>query len=150
MSEITLTRINYEDESRFHAQALFLHDLLKERDPAANISHKELPPFFKHLAFMKSRPYAIWNIIEMDGKPIGSIYLTEGAKPGFIGDEIGIFLINNLQGVGIGRRAIRMFMCENPRPKYYANISPSNTVSQSFFDSLGFKCIQFTYQLDGE
>lgn len=138
---ITLTPLDYGDQHKLQAQALFLYDLLKERDPAANISHRELPPFFKHLEFINSRPYAVWNVIELDGKPIGSVYITAN-------DEIGLFLCNGLQGLGHGKTALKLFMEQNPRKAYYANVSPRNDLSRSFFSALGFKHIQNTFRLE--
>ena len=41
----------------------FLYDLLKNRNPRANISHKKLPSFAKHIKFIESRPYSKWYII---------------------------------------------------------------------------------------
>lgn len=143
MDGLSLTSIDYGDQHKLHDQALFLYDLLKERDPSANISHKEVPPFFQHLAFINSRPYAVWDLIELDGKPIGSVYLTAD-------DEIGIFLSKENHYKGLGRKALLLFMSQNPRTKYLANISPKNHFSQQFFHGLGFKCIQFTYQLETE
>lgn len=151
---ITLAPLDYGDQHKLQAQALFLYDLLKDRDPAANISHRELPPFFKHLEFINSRPYTVWNIIERieldptgtggcTTAPIGSAYLTDR-------DEVGLFLSGGLQGLGYGRKALKMFMEQNPRKAYYANISPRNDLSRSFFSALGFKHIQNTFRLEAE
>lgn len=141
MSAVKLIPIDYGDQSKLQAQALFLYDLLKERDPVANISHRDLPPFYKHLEFINSKPYAIWNLIEMGGKPIGSIYLTRA-------DEIGLFLSNGLQGLGYGKAALKLFMGRNPRKAYYANVAPGNDISNAFFDRMGFKMISHTYRLE--
>lgn len=139
-----LVPLDYGDQHKLQAQALFLYDLLKERDPVANISHRELPPFWKHLEFINSRPYAVWNIIELDGgMQIGSVYLTRN-------DEIGLFITKLMQGCHHGRKALALFMDQNPRPKFYANVAPGNTKSQSFFHSAGFRCVQYVYQLEAE
>lgn len=151
MGTINLIPLDYGNQHKLQVQALFLYDLLKERDPIANISHKSLPPFFKHLEFINSRPYAAWNIIERAAPgpedlvwvPIGSVYLTQN-------DEIGIFLSEDHQGGGVGRKALSIFMEQNPRPKYLANIAPHNKASQYFFKALGFRCVQFTYQMEPE
>jgi RimJ/RimL family protein N-acetyltransferase len=148
MVSLKLVPIEYGDQYSLQRQALFLYDLLKERPPEANISHRDLPAFYQHLTFINSRPYAVWNIIEVCGEPVGSIYLTRGDGPGFLGDEIGIFVSKRAHRTGIGRQAIKMFMEQNPRAKYYANISPRNEASLKFFDGLGFKCIQHTYAME--
>ncbi len=154
MDGLKLVPIEYGDQHALQRQALFLYDLLLERDPVANISHKSNPPFWKHLEFINSKPYAVWNIIEwaMLGPesagdftwvPIGSVYLTRQ-------DEIGLFLKNDYQGKGFGREAIRMFTDANPRKAYYANIAPGNEASQRFFTDLGFRHIQNTYRMEPE
>jgi RimJ/RimL family protein N-acetyltransferase len=154
MDNLTLIPLDYGDQHALQKQSLFLYDLLKERSPAANISHKEIPAFHQHLAFINSRPYAVWNIIASvtmgpgdggyeDPKPIGSIYLTRN-------DEIGLFLSKDTHGQGAGKMALDLFMKQNPRPKYLANVAPTNHLSQQFFQKQGFRCIQFTYQREAE
>ena len=36
----------------------FLFELLAQRDPRANISHREMPTYQRHIRFVKSKPYA--------------------------------------------------------------------------------------------
>lgn len=129
------------DETAFHKNALFLYDLLKSRDPAANISHRSIPPFYMHLAFIQSEPYEGWYIAELDGEKIASVYLTRQ-------DEIGIFLVKDKQGQGYGTRVLNLLMAEHPRKRYLANISPKNHASEIFFKKCGFRHIQNTYQIE--
>ena len=68
----------------------FLYDLLKERTGIVNISHKSLPSWEEHQKFIKSKPYAFWEIILIDGNKVGDIYLTNR-------DEIGIFIKKDFQ-----------------------------------------------------
>ena len=63
----------------------FLFNLLKERDPNTNISHKKMPTFTEHEQFVKSKPYSYWYIIKLSRKKIGTIYLSKN-------NEIGIFI----------------------------------------------------------
>ena len=77
----------------------FLFELLKERDPRANISHKKMPSYNEHLKFIKSKPYTKWYIILKSKDRIGSIYLSKN-------DEIGIFLSKKYQGKSIGNDAL--------------------------------------------
>lgn len=150
MDGLKLVPIEYGDQFALQRQGKFLYELLQERPPEANISHREIPPFWKHLEFVSSRPYAAWNIIELDGVPVGSVYLTEPGKHGCAGDEVGIFVSKRVHGMGIGAAALKLFMDANPRAKYLANIAPGNSVSQDFFRGLGFKCIQFTYAKESQ
>ena len=68
----------------------FLFDLLKERNPRVNISHKKMPTYNQHRKFIKSKPYSKWYIILKSKQKIGSIYLSKN-------DEIGIFLSKNFK-----------------------------------------------------
>lgn len=115
----------------------FLYGLLADRDPGVSISHKNMPTFDEHLAFIESKPYAAWYII---GPETGSIYLTHR-------DEVGIHIRRDKQGSGRGRKAVEALMQLHPRPRYLANIAPGNAGSLRFFQRLGFTCIQHTLEL---
>lgn len=118
----------------------FLYDLLLDRDPKANISHRKMPTFSEHLKFIKSKPYTKWYIILKEEKKIGSIYLSKN-------DEIGIFLDKSIQGKGFGQLALKQIMEKNPRKRYLANVNPKNEKSKKFFIQNKFKLIQHTYEL---
>jgi len=119
----------------------FLYDLLKNRNPRANISHKKLPSFSEHIKFIESKPYSKWYIILTNNEKIGSIYLSKN-------DEIGIFLKSTIQKKGIGKEALKLIIKKNPRAHYLANISPQNKTSMKFFKNQKFKLIQYTYELN--
>lgn len=115
-----------------------LYDLLKERDETTNISHRALPEWEDHVRFVDSRPYPVWNFIEVNRQIVGACYLTAQ-------NEIGIFIFREHQGNGYGPQAIQMLMKLNgPRP-YLANINPRNERSAALFARLGFTCKQHTY-----
>ena len=119
----------------------FLYNLLKERNPNMNISHKKIPTYSEHVKFVKSKPYTKWDVIEYGKQKIGSIYLSKN-------DEIGIFLKKQFQGKNVGQESLELFMKMNPRKRYLANVNPKNTVSQKFFKKNGFKLIQHTYEFE--
>ena len=87
-----------------------------------------------------SKPYSKWYIIQKDSQSIGSIYLSKQ-------NEIGIFLIKNMQGRKIGQIALEMLMKKHPKHRYLANINPKNKKSIDFFIQNNFKLIQYTYEL---
>ena len=120
--------------------ALFLYDLLKTRDPLANISHKKMPSYDEHVNFILSNPYTIWYIIEYEGKKIGSVYLSKQ-------DEIGISLVDNLLYNKIGKSVIKSLIKNNPRKRYLANVSPQNKKLQDFFVNNGFTGLEYTYEM---
>jgi len=117
----------------------FLYELLAERDPIANISHKKMPTYGEHVKFVMSKPYTIWQIIYYKSKKAGSVYLTNQ-------NEIGIFLKKNNHGKGIGSKVLKMVIERNGPGRYLANISPKNKKSIEFFKNNGFKLIQHTYE----
>ena len=119
----------------------FLYNLLEERKPVTYISHKKMPTYEEHVNFVKSSPYSKWYIIEVDGKRAGTIYLTKQ-------NEIGIFLNEGLQEKGIGSNALNVLIGKNPDLRYLANINPENKKSIEFFKKLGFRLIQYTYELN--
>lgn len=126
--------------------ATFLYRMLGERTADQSISHRGMPTFDEHCAFMCSNPYAAWYIVETDKlgnaktTPIGHVYLTKH-------DEVGVFITSWLTAKGFGMAAVRKFMQMHKRDRYLANINPNNAVSQKLFGELGFKPIQHTYEL---
>ena len=118
----------------------FLFELLKERDPRANISHKKMPSYDEHIKFIKSKPYTRWYIILKSKERVGSIYLSKN-------DEIGIFLSKEYQKKNIGNTALVELIRKNPRKRYLANVNPKNKKSSTFFNKNNFKFIQHTYEM---
>lgn len=119
----------------------FLYQLLSERDPIVNISHRKMPTYDEHIRFIKSKPYTKWYIIYFKGKKSGSVYLSKQ-------DEVGIFLKKEMHGKGIGSAAIMSLMEKNPRTRFLANVSPKNKKSEAFFKKNGFTLIQHTFELE--
>ena len=120
--------------------ALFLYELLKTRDSLANISHKKMPSYDEHVNFILSNPYAIWYIIEYEGKKIGFVYLSKH-------DEIGISLVDNSLYDKIGKSIIKLLIKNNPRKHYLAKVSPRNKKLQNFFVNNGFTGLEYTYEI---
>jgi len=118
----------------------FLYNLLKERKPITYISHKKIPTYNEHIQFVSSKPYSKWYIIEYQGKKSGTIYLTKT-------NEIGIFIKKSFQGKHIGQQALDLLIVKHPKSRYLANISPKNKNSIKFFKKIGFKLIQYTFEL---
>ena len=118
----------------------FLYGLLRQRDSRVNISHKTMPRYKDHVKFVLSKPYSKWYVIYYKYQKVGSIYLTKQ-------NEIGIFIIKQTQGKGIGKQALIALMKKNPQTRYLANVSPKNKKSIDFFKKNGFKLIQHTYEL---
>ena len=136
LSLITLKTVTKSDSK-------FLFDLLKERNPKANISHKKMPSYDEHVDFIKSKPYTKWYVILKSNEKVGSIYLSKN-------DEIGIFILKKSQGNNYGVYALNELLKKNPRKRFLANVNPKNKKSISFFKNNGFKLIQYTFEKTNE
>ena len=128
--------VKFEDVYVNHFVGM-LYALLKERTENQSISHKEMPSFDEHIAFIESRPYLYWYRIRNEDSCVGAIYLTEKR-------EIGIGIFKIFQRQGYATAAVNQLMKLHPG-KFLANINPQNEYSIHLFKSLGFKHIQNTY-----
>ena len=136
MKSIRLVDV-YAQQPDNMAATLFLYELLAERDPVANISHRKMPTLEQHTAFVESRPYSEWFIIFGPDKPVGSIYLSKQ-------NEIGVFIAKTEQGNDCAKAAVKLLMQINPGKRFLANIAPGNARSLAMFEGLGFELIQMT------
>ena len=133
MTELKLREVSHSDYT-------FLYELLKNRNPQVNISHKTIPTFEKHVEFVMSKPYDTWYVIEYTDKKIGSIYLSKQ-------DEIGISFVDDSFHDQFGNSVIKLLTKKNPRTRYLANVSPLNKKLQNFFVNNGFTELEYTYEL---
>ena len=132
-SNIKLNQVTKND-------TLFLYDLLKNKDPNANISHKKMPSYDEHVEFVMSKPYTNWYIIEYDKKNVGAIYLSKQ-------DEIGISVNNDYEYDQIAKPALKLLMKLNQRKRYLANTSPKDVRSQEFLLKNGFTGLEYVYEM---
>jgi RimJ/RimL family protein N-acetyltransferase len=119
-------------------RAQLLYNLLEERAPEVNISHKAMPSWDEHVQFVESKPYQAWYFIE-DGPTVGACYLSKQ-------DEIGVFIFKEHQGKNYATWAIETLMMGHGKRRYLANISPQNGTSMKLFRNLGFRHVQNTYE----
>ena len=130
-----------------------LYEILRARsteaDPHVNISHRGLPPYHQHAAFVRSKPYRAWYFVKVDGLVAGSVNITKL-------NEVGIVLLPDYRGKGIAKQALKMLLARSkPLPaipshrggRFLANINPANERSIRLFTSLGFSLKQQTYEL---
>lgn len=129
-----------------------LYDLLNERPIWANISHDGvMPTLDEHYAFVASKgggEYKHWWIIEerTNGQQppffvaLGAIYMTKRS-------ELGVAILSSKQNKGYATWAILKIVEMFPKLDLWANIAPSNDVSQQMFHGLGFHEVQRTYLL---
>lgn len=127
----------YEHPDRYAAEHV-LYEHLAERTPAQSISHKEMPTWLQHCAFIARRPYAAWYLVQ-SCNIVGNIYLTERR-------EVGIHIIGGVRGKGYGHEALGELRRLHPGP-LLANINPTNEQSIAFFKRHGARLLQYTYTL---
>ena len=118
----------------------FLYELLKNKDPNANISHKKMPTYDEHIKFVLSKPYTYWYVIEYDEKNAGAIYLSKR-------DEIGISISNDYEYEQIAKTAIKLLIELNPRKRYLVNVSPKDIRTQEFLLKNGFSGLEYVYEM---
>ena len=124
--------------------ARILYQLLEERPDYANISHRRMPTWEEHLAFIASDPYKGWFLLAADdGGILGAAYVTDR-------DEIGVHIFANQQRFGYGPLAVRSLIDRYGLKRVFANIAPANEPSRKMFEKLGFKLIQHTLALEAE
>ena len=123
--------------------ARILYDLLAERPPEASISHKKMPTWEEHLAFIASDPYWSWYLIQNAAGIVGCVYLSYQ-------NEIGISIFREFQGRGYGPEAVNLLI-EEQGPiwnmhggvsPWRANVNPRNAPSIRMFERLGFKLVR--------
>jgi RimJ/RimL family protein N-acetyltransferase len=136
MKHIALVSIYDVGGAELQMYARVLYQLLMERRPEENISHKSMPAFDKHIEFIESKPYPHWYIIQsMDEKGlpiIGAIYINHD-------DSIGIGILDLYKRQHYASAALEALLETHPKDVYYANINPDNYKSKEFFKRHGFK-----------
>ena len=108
-----------------------LFELLQEREPHQNISHRRMPTWQEHCDFIRSVPYEAWYwFTSPAGFPAGCVYLSKQR-------EIGVGVLKAHRGQGLASQAIRELMRLHPG-RFLANIAPGNEASIALFRKLGF------------
>lgn len=127
----------------------FLYELLKQKKAEQNISHKEMPTWEQHVAFNEKKPYLRDWIVEVDGQPVGRVYIAPTAWVTDLPAEIGIHIADGYHGRGIGKAALQEAMRLWGKP-LMANVAPDNVRSKLFFRGQGYRLIQLTYLWEGD
>ena len=123
----------------------FLYNLLAERKPYENISHKKIPSYSNHVKFIKSKPYLKWVLIEYREKIIGAAYLSKN-------NEIAIWIKKSVRDhkMTIHKKTLQEIITKFTRKKYFANLNPRNKKMINFYKKNGFELIHFTFELEGK
>lgn len=81
-----------------------LYEMLRERsmedDDFVNISHRALPSWDAHVAYVDAKPYRWWYLILTGGQYVGQVYASQM-------NEIGIIILRAHRGKGYGKEAVK-------------------------------------------
>lgn len=135
------------------------YELLAQRPLEHGISHKRMPTWEEHLAFMRQapHPFRLWLVIDVETiEDCVPMRAAVGAVEALPTNEFGVHILKRYQGLGYGKRAVRQFIQSyQPLPEipavrngtWLANVAPANKRAAEFFQKLGFNKIQETYSL---
>lgn len=130
----------YHDRPGLAMAKQVLFDLLLERETWQSISHRKMPTWDEHEAFVESRPYLAWYLIRRGQGYCGATYLSHQR-------EVGIAIFRSYAGKGLGESAVRELLRLHPGIAL-ANVAPGNDASHKLFgEKLGGRLIQMTYEL---
>lgn len=131
-----------------------LYRLMLERPQNSWISREGVPTLEDHAAFVASKPFLYWYLIQGtvdegvdDQRYYGAIECTGR-------NEIGVSIFREFQRRRMASDALALFFSNhNPLPEipairngnWLANISVHNRESEKFFEKQGFKPLQTTW-----
>lgn len=117
-------------------QARFLYNLLQQRKQS--ISHKRMPTYAEHIAFIENHPYREWFLIYLRDTPIGSLYLG-------LDNSVGLHFI---EGYDVYLKPIIIIMEQllTPLPplksirseSFFFNIPPGNRRLRRILEDSGY------------
>jgi len=126
------------------SDAGFLYYLLATRSPAACISHRALPTWDQHLAYLEKISNE-WPAVKMvcenhssSPVPVGYYYLT----PMY---EIGIHTERGKERYH--REILEHIMRVHKGKRLLANVAPSNEFHHQLYRGAGFRLVQETYEV---
>ena len=140
-ANVELVRVRRTDE---HVRALY--GLLDQR--AHGISHRAMPTFEQHREFVLAHPYRAWYLIQVDGKPVGTIYLLRSNNVGVsVAPGAARYLPEAIRQ--IVRRHKPLPPIKSVRAAgYILNVSPENTELISVLEEMHAELLQLTYGID--
>src|SRR5690242_7180905 len=80
--------------------AELLYRLMQERPAESTIAHRRTPSMEEHRAFMASKPYRAWCLVQAGGRHVGAVTLTPN-------NEVGVFILKEFQRKGYARAALQ-------------------------------------------
>ena len=150
---MTLIPVDPANDAHVH----FLYDCFNARPMVARISSRgNYPTSSQHRKFVQNHPYADWCLIEAEiRRPgfwgawvpcfVGSVSLSQPAKPSVAGDELGINILPEYQGHGYAEKALVLMMEKHGPRRYGANIAHMDYATMALFQKLGFGICQVSF-----
>ena len=148
MDSAPTTRISLVDVYGTPGSIELLYNLLAERDPVANISHKTMPTMAEHFKLWRGRPYLDWMLIRERNGAENHGGIVHGACYVSKQHEVGIQIFKRSQGKGYAKEALTLLLERHRGARLIANVNPMNEVSAKLFRGFGFRLAQYTYCLE--
>lgn len=110
----------------------FLYKMLEERDETVHVTHKEMPSYEMHKKFvLETNPYDGWYIILLESKKVGNIWIEDN-------NDIGWFIKNEFQNLGIPIKAFELLKKLHKRDFYIGKNNPKNIRACTLLEKMGF------------
>lgn len=126
------------DECQVWRHMAVLFQLLQERADHESISHRAMPTWDEHVAFVTSKPYKAWYLVCDRSYHAGAVFIGHDGT-------IGVGILSAHRRRGLGRKAVQEVMKMHPGP-YKARIAPGNVKSHALFQGLGFQVTHHVYE----
>jgi len=123
-----------------------LYELLKQRRYL--ISHKKMPSYQDHIAFVQSHPYLNWYIVSHNEHNLGTFYIKKDNSIGLnlvfpcelLVKEVLNFILLNFQPQ-------KELKSQTP-PYFYVNVAEGNKTLMGILTDLKFEAIQVSFKLN--
>lgn len=139
--------IEFEKIAPTEAQIVALYDLLLKRKHT--ISHKAVPSFEDHAAFVNVHPYRAWYLVLVGDQAIGTFYISNENTVGInITDSSDEALIDNICSHIIAEYAPLPEIKSVRGPAFAINVAPDNEFLINALERLNKKVLQISYSLE--
>ena len=139
--------IEFEKIIPTEAQIITLYDLLQKREHS--ISHKAVPSFEDHAAFVNTNPYRAWYLVRGSDEAVGTFYVSNENTVGInivrSSDEK---IIDKLCSYIVEEYAPLPEIKSVRGPEFAINVAPDNAFLISALERLNKKVLQISYSLE--
>ena len=149
--------ISFDNQNNNHLK--FSYRLLVERYQNSDrintpgISLNELPTYQDHCIWIRNQLSSEYYLWQQHGEYVAQVFLRSNTSDNSdlsIRNEVGVFVLKEHWGAGIGSAALTALLRKHPQKTVYAKINPENTRSQNLFKKIGFQNITNIWSLNHE